>query len=220
MDRASLYRIYFLIVVLLGAFTFNSASRADLIVFHNGDYRYGQIRELNDGTVILKIGDQEKDYKRSQIKTLSYGTNPPAAGEILAVTDFNQIGGADILSVTGPITRRAEVKTQSGRLFTLDVENIFEMPIVQFFPARYSFFQRQGCFMAGLLINSSTQTYNTLEMRAHLFDGENRILTSKDFYIYHIPGLTEKGPGQRKFEINFPDVPYDRVARMRLVRKF
>lgn len=209
-----------IVFLAAAALWFQTNSHADLLVFTNGDFKYGKVTELPDRTVILEASGTVKYYKRNQIIQIAPGIDPPANGEIVSVSNFHQIGGAPILDITGPITRRTSVQTIRGKTILLDVEVDFAVPVVQLFPMRYSFYNRRGCFMAGLLINSSTRTWNSIEMRAHLYDSNDRILSSKDFYIYRIPRATEKGPGQRKFEINFPDVPYEQVNRMRLIRKF
>ncbi len=205
----------FFALVLMG---FNT--HADLILFHNGDHHYGKVKENPDGTIQLDLTQTVKYYKKNQVKEIFYGINQPATGEVVSVTNYNEIGGTKIISVTGPITHRSIVQTSGGKLLQVDVEDGFQVPIIQLFPRKYGFYNRSGCFMAGLLINTSTQAWNALQMRVHLYDPDNRILSSKDFYIYRIPPAANNIPGQRKFEIVFADVPYDRVDRMRLVRKF
>ncbi len=195
-------------------------SHADLVLFYNGDHRYGKATELQDGTVMLDVNGTIRYYKRDQIKEIGYGIEKPADGTVVSITDFTQIVGANILFVTGPITHRTQIKTQDGKQLRMDVEDGFDVPILHVFPARYGFYNRRGCFIAGLLINPSTRTWHALQLRAHLYDKNDRILSSKDFYIFRIPAATPQGPGQRKFEMNFPDVPYEYVDRMRLVRKF
>jgi len=218
--RDWLFHLCAIAIIALGTLWLGRTSQADLVVFSNGDYAYGKVTELPDRTVIVETGDKVKYYKRSQITLISPGTDPPAKGEIVSASNFTQMGGAEVLPVTGPIDLRSSVTTIRGKTLTLDIDEEFTVPVVQLFPMRYGFFNRRGCFMAGLIVNSSTRTWNSIEMRAHLFDKDNRMLTSKDFYIYRIPRATQNGPGQRKFEINFPDVAYERVDRMRLVRKF
>ncbi len=207
-----------LVLVFILILSFESS--ADLVVFNNGDHRYGKATELKDGSVMLNVNGTIKIFKKAQVKDVFMGIDPPKAGEIRSVSDFTSKGGPEIIGVTGAITHQNRIKTLGGKMVTMDVEDGFDVNVMQMFPTTYSFFNRRGCFVAGVLINPTTRSWRALQLRAHLFDAKDKILTSKDFYIFRIPAATAKGPGQRKFEMNFTDVAYERIERMRLVRKF
>ncbi len=207
-------------LVLLFIVILSFESFADLVVFNNGDHRYGKATELKDGSVMLDVNGTLKIFKKSQVQDVFKGVNRPKAGEVLSASGFTEKAGPEIIGVTGPITHRKKIKTLGGKMMTLDVEDGFDINVMQMFPTKYSFFNRRGCFMAGVLINPSTRTWRALQLRAHLYDAKDKMLTSKDFYIFRIPAATAKGPGRRKFEMNFTDVAMERVQRMRIVRKF
>ncbi|MBN2328669.1 MAG: hypothetical protein JXR73_16125 [Candidatus Omnitrophica bacterium] len=208
------------IFLWMGWLAMGYESQADLVLFHNGDYCYGKVRELSDGRIQVEANDSVKQYKKSQISNIEYGLNEPKNGETVSMGDFTHVGGASILSVTGEDVQRSEVEMISGKNLTLEVENGFGIPVIHIFPTRLPFYNRKGCFVAGILVNSSTRTWSSLEMRAHLYGGKNRVLASKDFYIFKIPPDAPQSSGRRKFELNFPDIDYQSVNRMRIVRKF
>ena len=207
-----------LVILFIVMLSFESS--ADLVLFRNGDHRYGKATELKDGSVMLDVNGAIKIFKQIQVKEVFMGIEPPKAGEVISVTGFMLKGGPDIIGVTGSITHRNKIKTIGGKMMTLDVEDGFDINVMQMFPTKYSFFNRRGCFVAGVLINPTTRTWRALQLRAHLYDSKDKMLTSKDFYIFRIPAATAKGPGRRKFELNFTDVAYERIERMRMVRKF
>ncbi|MGC9326132.1 MAG: hypothetical protein ACP5I1_00725 [Candidatus Hinthialibacter sp.] len=208
------------IFLWIGWLVMGYESQADLVVFHNGDYCFGEVEELSDGRIKLEADHSVKYYKKSQIRNIGYNIEEPKDGETASLENFTVAGDASILSVTGEDVHRTEMETISGKKLILDVENGFEIPIIEMVPTRLSFYHRKGCFVAGVLVNSSTHAWSSLEMRAHLYDDEDSILASKDFYVYKILPDAGQSPSRRKFELHFSDVDYPSVNRMRVVRKF
>ncbi|HOL94074.1 MAG TPA: hypothetical protein PLH79_06985 [bacterium] len=193
---------------------------SDLVIFHNGDFRYGDVTELPNQEIALMEDGTTRQYKRSQIREIIKGINRPSPGEIVTATGFVHAATAELLAVTGAITHRVLLQAAPGKKLVVDVENGFAVPRLRIWRSGYPFFQRQGCFIAGELVNATTHTWFNTTFRATLYDGKDTILSSKDFYVFRLgPGLPNQ-PSMRKFEIDFPDVPYPRVKRMRLVRRF
>lgn len=192
----------------------------DLVIFHNGDFRYGEVTELPDEEISLLEEGVTRPYKKSQIREIIKGINKPIPGEVVRATDFVHAATAELMAVTGSATQRTRIKDGSGKEIVLDVEDGFEVPRVRMWRSRYPFFQRQGCFIAGVLVNSTTKTWSNTTFRATLYDGKDKVLASRDFYVFRLPPGTPQKPGMRKFELDFPDVPYPRVTRIRVVRCF
>lgn len=193
---------------------------SDLVIFHNGDFRYGEVTELPNQEISLWEDGGIRHYKKSQIREIIKGINRPAPGEIVTATDFVYAATAELLTGTGAITHRVSIQAAPGKKLVVDVENGFEVPRLRIWRSGYPFFQRQGCFLAGELVNATTQTWVNTTFRATLYDEKDTLLSSKDFYVFRLPPGGPKQPSLRKFELDFPDVPYPRVKRMRLVRRF
>ena len=159
-------------------------------------------------------------FDKSQIRYFEPGINAPAPGQIVSVSDFRHIAAANIVGITMEITSRSTITDAAGKEMVMDVENGFQINALRLWPSTYSFYRRKGCFMSGILENHTDETWKGVSFRAHLFDSNDRILSSKDFYVFRFPAQTPQGPSKRKFEIDFPDVPYELVHRMRVLRKF
>lgn len=213
--------IWAVVIACIGIGTFPVL--ADLLIFFNGDFYYGKGTVLQpSGDVIIEVRGVARRFKKSQIRQFIPGIDAPAPGQIVSVTDFKHIASLDIPSITAEITNPyGPIKVGKDKEMMLDVEKGFEIPALRLWPSAYSFYRRNGCFMAGILVNNTTETYSGLQFRAHLYDENARILSSKDFTVFRFPGIAPDGtPGQRKFEIDFPDVSYALVHRMRILRKF
>jgi len=192
----------------------------DLIIFHTGDFRYGEVTELPNQEISLVEDGITRRYKKPQIREIIKGINKPAPGEVVTATDFIHAATAELTAVTGAITHRSRIKDGAGKEIVLDVEDGFEVPGLRMWRSRYPFYQREGCFIAGLLVNSTTRAWSNTTFRVTLYDTKDRVLASKDFYVFRLPPSTPPKPGTRKFELDFPDVPYPRVTRLRVARCF
>lgn len=214
--KTKLIRI-FIGCLLIGFLASDPNGWSDLIIFHNGDYRYGQVNVLDNGVVILTTDRGEERYKAHQVEDIQMGVDEPAPSP----SGLTAAAATPVIpDITAPITTRKNLKDRFGKSLIIDIENGYDVEAFQLWPTRYAFFGRTGCFIAGILVNSSTESRAAIEFRATVYGQEDNMLTSKDFYVFRLPGSTPQGPGKRKFEIEFPDTAYQQVHRMRIVRKF
>ena len=209
-------------LLLVGIFVFSALEAAgDLVIFHNGDFRYGKAFVIQpEGDVSLTVNGATKIYKKSQVRQVVMGVDAPPPGTIVSVTDFIHSATAEIVGITGWITHRQKMTNFDGKQLVVDVEDGFDIPMLQLYPASYSFFNRQGSFLRAALVNSSTEALSGIEFRVTFFQKDDKLLASKDFYIQRFPAGSATASARRIFEVDLPDIPYANVQRMRVVRKF
>ena len=206
-----------LLLVWMGAMARPAA--ADLIIFYNGDFKYGQVKDIGN-EYSLTINNVIKIYKKSQVREVAYGVNAPAPGEIVSVTDFIHAATDSIWQITGAITLRSPLQGENNRQVLLDVEEGFTIQQIYIFPTTYSFFDFRGSFLAAAIVNSTTKAQNDLEFRVYFYGDKDQLISSKDFYVNRLPPQVGNRPVGRRFALTMPDVPFDSIRRVRIVRKF
>lgn len=200
---------------------FCSVAWGDLMIFHNGDHLYGEI--INpDATqeMIITVNGVDHLFKRSQVRNIHVGIQPPAAGEILRATDFIQSSTGEILSITASnITARKSIKNKD-REIVIDVENGFDVSAIQLYPTTYSFFSRQGSYLVAFLRNLGDKPWAGATFRIFLYNQQNHLLGTRDFYVFRLPPVDQNGRGGRRIEVEIPDVTMNQIHRIRFVRRF
>ncbi|MBI1390219.1 MAG: hypothetical protein GC154_17405 [bacterium] len=217
-----------LIVLAIEAFAATPRASADMIIFHNGERRYGTANYIpSSSDVVLTTKDYSKRFSFTQIREVVFGVDKPedqAAKAVASATNQNATeefipftGGDSIYDVTGGDVYRKKMSSPDGKEFILDVEDKFDVPTMKIYPTTYSFYNRQGVYLILLLTNREDLSWRPLEMRVKLYDEDDNLIASKDAYVFRLPGA---GQGSRVIEMQFPDVIYDRVKRIRVMRKY
>ncbi len=201
--------------------------RADMVVFHNGERRYGVANYIGSTSdIVLNSDDSAKQFRASQIREIVWGVEgpiaasaTPASSTLSSATEtyipFASKG--DILDITGANVYRKTMTNNDGREFILDIEEFFDVPLMRLYPISYSFFGRQGSFLVALLKNREPLPWHPAEFRVKFFRENGDLLSSKDFYVYRLPG---RNKGARVVEVEFPDVPYELVKHITIIRKW
>ncbi len=215
----NLLRLLFIFIAM--GFALPTSAYADLVIFHNGDYRYGDVVRDASGNITITFpnGDSEKFHKR-QVRYVHDGVQKPAMGEVVSVSEFVQAATAEIYEVTGNITHSKTMKNPDGKEFQVDVQNDYEIPVMRFFPTRYSFFNRPGAYLVLKLQNTTQETHQSLTFRVFVYDQQDQLVATKDFLVHRLPPTTPEGRGGRVVEIDIPDVRYEQINRIRVVRRY
>ncbi|MDX9752753.1 MAG: hypothetical protein RBU29_02260 [bacterium] len=190
---------------------------ADALLFHSGHTRYGTVLIQDATSVVMEIEGRTETFLRKSIHQIYPGLVMPATGETTASDDGLLVHRPNevVYSVTGEIAARRKMVNTEGREYWVDVERDFEVPRFQLKPAGYSFYNRRGSYLSGIVRNQTDQVWHATEFRVTFFDQTDQLIASKDFYIFHLPPK-----GQRVYHLALPDVPYDQIERIRMVRKF
>lgn len=200
---------------------------ADMVVFQNGERRYGAASYIGSTSDIVLVSDNSsKQFRSTQIREIVWGIDGPipssttlAAATVPGATEtyIPFASGGSVFDITGASVYRKTMTNNDGREFILDVEEFFDVPIMRLYPTTYSFFGRRGCFFVALLKNREPLPWHPAEFRVKFFKEDGTLLTSKDFYVYRLPG---KNTGARVVEVEFPDVPYELVKHITMIRKW
>ncbi|MEW6233839.1 MAG: hypothetical protein AB1656_00500 [Candidatus Omnitrophota bacterium] len=198
---------------------------ADLVVFHNGDYVFGKAT-VNDASkeVLVESGGIVRRYDKSQVKYVLPEITRPAPGVVLRATEGFVYSATDYVpDITAPITTRKTLPSgnKDKKVLTLDVEQGFDVSSIHLLAANYGFYNRPGCYLSMAFENVQTRNYRGVEFRATFYGDKDMLLASKDFYLWKMPGSQEKNV-IKKAVVNLavPDIPYELVSRIRVVRKF
>lgn len=206
---------------------------ADMVIFHNGERRFGAATILSSSDVLLETNGVSKIYLARQVREVLFGVNRediqpatpvapvPAPADLDDATETYMpfVSSGDIFDVTGVNIYRKKLTTAEGRDFIVDVEEYFDIPIIQVLPMSYGFFARRGTFLRAIIYNREDILWNPVSFRIFLFDQEDRLLSTKDIYVRRLPA-TREIPQRRLVTADFPDTPYERVYRLRFARKF
>jgi hypothetical protein len=207
--------------IILAVFLTPLSAQSDVVIFYNGEARYGDV--IEDATEIrLERNGKIEIYKKNMVQKTIPGLEEPDVGEeaVNEEEDFLHKPSGNIFSITGDIAVRKKLVTPEGKELLVDVEDKFDIAQLRLLPVRYSFFNRQGCYLIGALTNKFDTTWHGVEFRVTLYNPSDRLLASKDFYVFRMPRPSPEGSSRRVFELAIPDVPYEEVSRIRLVRKF
>lgn len=223
----------YLLAAGLCLFILPQYSYADMVIFQNGERRFGDALIISGSDVILNQGSSSKRFAKHQIKDIIFGfTEEDYRARMIgsataADVDLDSVtevyvpyeASGQIYDITGANVYRKKMTTPLGASFIVDVEEHFDVGEIQIFPIAVPFFGRSGTFVRMSLLNRDTDPWNALKMRVFLF-GENGLLQTRDEYIFSLPGNTENSVGRRILEMQFPDVPYAAVKTVRVVRRF
>lgn len=203
---------------------------ADLVIFNNGERRYGKANYIaSSSDIVLISSDSSKQFSSRQIRQIIWGVDGPggipasattAAAAIIKGTTETYIpfsSSGDIFDITGANVYRKTMTNNDGREFILDVEEYFDVPMMRIYPTSYSFFGRRGCFFVALLKNREPLPWHPAEFRIKFFKEDGTLLSSKDIYVFRLPGKNNSG---RVLEAEFPDVPYELVKHITMVRRW
>ncbi|MGI6454943.1 MAG: hypothetical protein ACOX5R_04900 [bacterium] len=220
-----------------------SAQTTDLAVFHNGDFLYGNIRELgNSNLVEIESNGEVQQFKKSMIRQIYMGIQKPTPGDVLtssatvqASTNYllSAQGKATQLSVpslpaevpvqaiTGGLTTRSFLKNREGQEVSLEVEDSFEITWLSISPAQYAFFARQGSYLRAAVRNLTQSPWAGLQLRIFFYGENDHLLTTRDVYVFHLAAAAPDGTSPaRSFETELADIPYQLIHRIRFVRKY
>lgn len=203
-------------------------THADMIIFHNGERRFG-VANLIAGTsdVTLTKDNITKQYSALQIRDIVFGVDSPEdiQDDIASATAIQSptetyipfASSGSIIDITGANVYRKTMENNDGREFIIDIEEYFDITIFRAYPIRYSFFGREGVFIVALLKNREPLPWHPAEFRLKIFNEDNTLIASKDFYVFRLPGQGNRG---RVIEVEVPDVPYESVHHISIVRKW
>ena len=110
------------------------------------------------------------------------------------------------------------------RKLTVISEKGITVPVVMMGVLRSSFYAGRGCYIRGTIRNDSLgQGYakrNLTRIRGYdfvlqVFDADDQFINSQRFYLFRFP---PKRPVP--FDVHFPSLPWERVAKIRILRRF
>ncbi len=200
-----------------------TAAHADLVIFHNGDFKFGNVQVHNASKEVWIDADGEiKRYWERQVRDIIRDVGPPQHGEVLQLPGFVYSTTPTIPSVTAPITHRNVLKSgnEDEREIAFDVEDGFDVNTIHLMGARYGFFNRPGSYLVLILENIQTTSWKGTQFRLTFYGEDDKLLASKDFYVWNLAGSNQKLIPKIVKNIAIPDVPYNMIQRIRLVRKF
>lgn len=199
-------------------------AEADLLVFYNGAYEYGDVvHDPQNNTYVLTLPNGATEmYSNRQVRNFYPGIQRPAVGEVVRVSDFVHAATAEdqIYNITADITHSQEVTFPDGKKIDLSVQNDYAVPALRLQPARYSFYNRQGTYMVFRIENNTDTTQESVSFRVSVFDQQERLLVTRDFFVRRLPPKAPDGRGGRVINIELPDVLYDQIGGFRIVRKY
>ncbi|MBD3266217.1 hypothetical protein GF373_06060 [bacterium] len=214
----------FLILTLIGLtlFTLSPVGWGDVVIFINGDTRYGDAEITDATTVQLNVKGATETYNRRLVTEIIEGIDEPAPGEVASATDGRYVHKPSgfVYDITGDIAVGKTMKTPRGKELRVDIEDKFDITAIRLLPVRYSFYNRLGSYLIGAITNNSDRTWHSVEFRVTIYDKEEKLLAAKDFYVFRLPKTANGKPGRRVFEVALPDVLYEQIDRVRIVRKF
>ncbi len=194
---------------------------ADLIIFRNGDFRYGTAQKVQGGYTLTQPDGRSQFFKDIQVREVVQGVQKPTTGQVVNATDFVHEATTTVWSITREITTTTTIPTEDDKAVLLDVENGFEITKFAIYPTRYSFFNRRGSFFIGLLVNNGQQDIYGIDFRMYFYNQNDELMITKDFYSNRLPAtIPGRAPFARRFAVSLPDVPIESIKRIRLVRKF
>lgn len=211
-------RLLILFIVWLGM---TSVSYADLMIFRNGDFKYGTVQKVVGGYTLTTPDGKAQFFKDIQVQEVVIGVQQPTTGQIVQATDFIHEATTTIWSITEEITVSTTITTDDEKEVFLEVENGYEIPKFVIYPTSYPFFGRRGAFFTALIVNNTPNDIYGIDFRIYFYNQEDKLMITKDFYSNRLPA-TQPGqrPFARRFSVSLPDVPVESIKRVRLVRKF
>ncbi len=195
----------------------------DLVIFHNGDYAFGTTTVDEDtDEIVLESEGETKHYTKRQVREVFPGVSKPADGEVVTASKYVISATGMIPQITAPITTRSRLETdlEENPEIIFDVEDGFQVAKIHLFSTNPDFYNRIGSYLVFILENHTTQTWRAVEFRATFYGEEDQLLASKDFYIFRLPASTPDRTPRTVVKLNIPDIPYDLIHRVRIVRKF
>lgn len=214
-----LYRLLIVFIVWLGA---ASVSFADLMIFRNGDFKYGIVQKVVGGYTLTTPDGKAQFFKDIQVQEVVVGVQQPTAGQIVQATNFIHEATTTVWRATDEITvSSTTITTEDEKEVFLEVENGYEIPKFVLYPTSYPFFGRRGSFFSAWIVNNTPNDIYGIDFRIYFYNQEDKLMITKDFYSNRLPA-TQPGrqPFARRFSVSLPDVPIESVKRIKLVRKF
>lgn len=221
--------LFWLNIIIAAQAVFGMIASADLVIFNNGERRYGAANYIaSTSDIVLTTSNFAKQFSSTQIRQIIWGINGPGAIPASATPEAATVPGAtetyipfassgDIFDITGANVYRKKMTSNNGKEYIFDIEEPFDVPLMRLYPTSYSFYGRQGCFLVALLKNREPLPWHPVEFRIKFFDEKDKLLSSKDIYVFRLPA---RSSGARVVEVEFPDVPYELVKHITMVRKW
>ena len=209
------------VLIILTLFMVSMESWSALLIFRNGDFKYGVVQKVQGGYRLTDDQGKLWIYKDVQVREYAPLISKPGSGTIVQATDFIHEATSAIWSITEELTVPLKIETDDERDFFIDVEKGFEIPKLKLYSTSFPFFNRQGSFLSAIIVNSSTKAVYGIEFRIYVYNQEDKLMITKDFYANRLPPTSPAGKKfGRKFSVSLPDVPLKSIKRMRVVRKF
>jgi len=199
-------------------------AEADLLIFYNGAYEYGDVaHDPAKKTYVLTLPNGATEmYTNRQVRSFHPGIQRPALGEVVRVSDFVHSATAEdqIFDITGDITHSQEVSFPDGKKIDLAVQNDYAVPALRLQPTSFSFYNRRGTYMVFRIQNNTDTTQESVTFRVSVFDPQDNLLVTRDFFVRRLPPSTPDGRGGRVINVELPDVLYEQIGGFRIVRKY
>ena len=197
----------------------------DLITFSNGDKQYGKVIGERRGKWIVELNGQELAFSHAAITGFEKDVQPPADIDPLNDRLKPPPGVAQLVQRATGVDVNISVRPLSdGRQLTVIAEKGISVPVVMMGVASSSFFGRLGSYIRGTIRNdldslvdagfdhARIRGYNFL---VHVSDAKGEFLGSKRFYLFKFP------PGRPvPFTVRFPNFSFERIAQIRVTRRF
>lgn len=214
-------RLFYTVIVCCFFMGLALQSHADLIIFRNGDFKYGTVQKVVGGYTLTTPDGKAQFFKDIQVQEVVLGVPQPTTGQIVQATDFIHEATDTVWSITDEITVTTSVPTEDDKEVFIEVEKGFEISKFSIYPTRYSFFNRRGSFFIGHIINNTQRDIYGIDFRMYFYNQDDKLMITKDFYSNRLPA-TQPGrpPFPRRFGVSLPDVPIESIKRVKLVRKF
>ncbi|MFH1740001.1 MAG: hypothetical protein ABIH23_13410 [bacterium] len=201
------------------------AAPQDLITFSNGDKRVGRVIGYRDWKLILELDGQEIGFSPGGIAGFEIGVAQPAAAGPLDSRLKPPAGVAEMIQrATGVNTEARTGDLGEDRKLAIVAEKGTSIPVVMMGVVSSSFYGQRGCYIRGTIRNDSLEQeygmpdYTRIrgyDFVIQVFDANDRFIASQRFYLFRFPPKRAV-----PFSVHFPYFSWERVAKIRVSRRF
>ncbi len=213
------------IVSLFAGLLIPNLCAADLIIFSNGDQRFGKILGYTKGHIIVEIDGQKLEFSTAAIKGFQTGVDKPEDATLLKDRVSPPAGVAEMVQrATGVDINVSKRRLGEDRELTVISEKEISVPWIGMGYSKSSFYGRLGSYIQGTIRNDAPPAeeggFNYSRIRGYdfilqAFGTDDEVLASQRFYLVRFP------PGRAiSFKVQFPFLDLNRIERIRITRRF